>query len=208
MRPALVSVADQIMLKRELDKLRRLTTQGSTNRRRSQGGGVKTAREEHVQVWATTGGPTVGDVLQSNANNLFLGRTRSWFNGTAAIGQTCWIGFVDWYDADSSSLVSYAIHGKHYYARRAGSATSGGTSLPFFVATQGNFECWCKADTAPKNPGDTVTVSLYNDDFTDSTINRASTLVKFIEITSTDQWCKLSREMGTYIVQPWGCPPP
>lgn len=203
MRPALVSVADQIMLKRDLDKLRRMTTPGSNNRRRSRGGGVKTAREEHVQVWATSGGPTIGDVLQANPSNLFLGRTRSFFNGTMAIGQTCWIGFVDFYDADLSQAI-YAIHGKHYYARRAGSATFDGTSLPFFVATMGNFECWCKADSAIAK-GASGTVSLYNDDFTDSTINRASTLAKFIAVNTT-QWCVLTRTMGTYIVQPVECP--
>jgi hypothetical protein len=200
MRPALLSVADQIMLKRELAKLRSLTAQNRVRGvRRHQGGGVKRGREEHVQVWTTSGSPTIGDVLAGNASNIFPARVRSFFNGTVAVGQTCWLGFVDWYDADTSQTL-YAIHGKHYYARRAGSYNSGGTSLPFFVATQQDFACFCKPDAAIA-AGASGTVSLYNDDFTDSTLNRASTISPFVAVAQ-DEWCFLTREMGTYIVNP------
>jgi hypothetical protein len=154
-----------------------------------------------VQVY---NGGTAGDVLEANADNLFSGRIRTFLNGTAATGANCWIKFVDWHDSDSGDC--YAIHSKHFVGRLSGTKTSSSSTRPLYVVTQGNFECWCKADTAPISPGSTVTVSLYNDDFTDSGIDRASTLIKFIEVADTSQWCKLSREMGTYICQPWACP--
>jgi hypothetical protein len=166
-------------------------------------GGYMPPYEEHVQVWQFTGSPTVGDVMAGNADNIFTGRVKRFVNGSVASVYNCWIGFVDWYDADTSQTL-YALHGKYYYAKLSGSATSAGVTAPFYVATQGNFECWCKADSAIAK-GASGTVSLYNDDFTDSTLNRASTLAKFMDVDTT-QWCMLTRTMGTYIVQPVECP--
>jgi hypothetical protein len=157
---------------------------------------------DYVQVWATSGSPTAGDVLAGNANNLFPGRVRTFPNGSLEAGATCWLGFCEWYDADVSQTL-YSLHGKHFLARLAGEVTSESSTRPFYVATQHNFECWCKPD-ADIAAGSSGTVSLYNDDFTDSTINRASTLAKFIAVKS-GKWCLLTRTMGTYIVQPAEC---
>ena len=167
------------------------------------GVGFMPSRSQHVQIWEETGGHSVGDVLEANAENLFPGRLKFWKDdGTPETREDCWVKFADWYESDSGDC--YALHGKYYSGRFVGNIASGGTSKPLYIATLGNFECWCKADSAIAK-GASGTVSLYNDDFTDSTINRASTLAKFMDVDTT-QWCILTRTMGTYIVQPVECP--
>jgi hypothetical protein len=173
-----------------------------SGRLRGPQGGYLPPAVQLVQVWTTSGSPTSGDVLEANSDNLFAGRIKRWIDATAETRDDCWIKFVDWFDADSGDC--YALHGKFHLAHFAGTAASGGTSKPLYVAEVGNFECWCKADSAIAK-GASGTVSLYNDDFTDSTLNRASTLAKFMDVDTT-QWCMLTRTMGTYIVQPVECP--
>lgn len=200
--PALISVPDQDVLRRVIanDKQRHQTNRvrNPTNRG---GNGYKPDKQSIVQVWSISGSVSAGDVLEANANNVFPGRVRTWANATVNNIRTCWVGFVDWFDADLGAV--YALQGKHFIGMFSGEYTSGSTSAPLYVVAQGNFECWCKpdADIAAAASG---TVSLYNDDFTDSGINRASTLAKFIAVKS-GKWCLLTRTMGTYIVQPAEC---
>jgi hypothetical protein len=201
--PSLLSPSDHDVLRRVVanDKQRHQTNRVRHPSQRS-GYGYRPDKQSIVQVWNISGSVSAGDVLEANSGNVFPGRVRTWANATVNNIRTCWIGFVDWFDSDLGDV--YALQGKHFMGRFSGEYTVDATSAPLYVVAQGNFECWCKADSAIAK-GATGTVSLYNDDFTDSTINRASVLAKFMAV-DTVQWCRMTRVMGTYIVQPEECP--
>jgi len=68
---------------------------------------------EFVQVWKTSGSPTIGDILAPDASGYHPGRVRRRVEGVmTTIGDAVKVRFADFHDDDLGQV--FATHGKYY----------------------------------------------------------------------------------------------
>lgn len=95
-----------------------------------------TMPSEVVQVWHTSGSPSVGDTVSTNADGLHKGRVKRIKGQDFATSDNCWILFIDTYDTNEGNVD--ATQGEYYGPARAnGFFDSGGELLPLYTVRKG-----------------------------------------------------------------------
>jgi hypothetical protein len=154
-----------------------------------------------VQIWSTSGSPTVGDILQANSDGLHPGRIRTLKGTTWNSGLNVWVKFID-YESDNGAI--YSEHGRYYIGSLSGSFYSSSTSKPLFLCMAGEQTFIGKADSGISK-GSSGDISLYHrSSEADSTFNQTAKALG--AALTASKWCTVTRAVGgQWYSAPWEC---
>jgi len=162
---------------------------------------------EIVEVNHTSKDP--GDVVEANGSGYHPGRIRR-YDGTSTYDDPSidvWIQFVDGFDGHDTGSDDGAVlacQGEYYGPAKPTGETwdNSGDERPVYVVECSERQFLCKADSSISKGG-SGTVSLYNADETDSTINR--TAKALFAAIATSKWCIYHRIAGKWYVSKAEC---
>lgn len=158
-----------------------------------------------------------GDIVEANSDGYHPGRIVTYdADHSYVVGADIWIQFVDGMDGHDTGTDDGAVlacEGEYYgpakftgemfdLVENEGEEDETHDERPVYVVECSERQFLCKADSSISK-GSSGTVSLYNADETDSTINR--TAKALFAAISTSKWCIYHRIAGKWYVSKAEC---